>query len=75
MMKIVSLFKRLTIALSLGFSITAQANDSRPVFNIEPVFKAPTQITANGTGFATYRVTNTSIFNRTLVMQPISGII
>lgn len=75
MMKIVSLFKRLTIALSLGFSITAQANDSRPVFNIEPVVKAPTQITANGTGFATYRVTNTSIFNRTLVMQPISGII
>ncbi|WP_412754237.1 hypothetical protein [Legionella donaldsonii] len=75
MMKIVNLLKRLTIALSLGFSITAQANDSRPVFNIEPVVKAPTQITANGTGFATYRVTNTSIFNRTLVMQPISGII
>lgn len=75
MMKIISLFKRFTIALTLVFSITAQANDSRPVFNIEPVVRAPTRITANGTGFATYRVTNTSIFNRTLVMQPISGII
>lgn len=75
MMKIVSLFKRFTIALFLVFSITAQAGGSQPVFTIVPLVRAPAQITANGTGFATYQVTNTSIFNRTLVMQPISGVI
>ena len=73
-MKTANLFKEITVILMLTFSITAQG-ESQPVFTIVPIVRAPTQIAADGTGFATYQVTNTSIFTRTMVMQPISGIV
>jgi hypothetical protein len=75
MMKIDSLFKWITIALFLVFSITVRAGGSQSVFTVVPVVRAPAQIPASETGLATYRVTNTSIFTRTLTMQPISGVI